>query len=157
MIQRKQTLFLLLAALLALSTWLFPIATYQTPGEVYKLMTHGFYTLDDVLVPDASPKVPFSIILSILGAALIFAIFMYGNRKRQMRFVRGTYLLILGAIAFMFISDNSIQAYLGTDAQVEHSYGLSFIMPLIALILTFLADRAIKADEELVRSMDRLR
>lgn len=147
----------MLAALLALSTWLFPIATYQTAGESYKLMTHGLYTHDDVPVPDASPKVPFSIILSIIGAALVVAIFMYSNRLRQMRFVRGTYLLILGVIAFMFISDNSIRSYLGTDAQVDHSYGLSFIMPLIALILTFMADRGIKADEALVRSMDRLR
>ena len=157
MIQRKQTLFLLLAALLVLSTWLFPIATYQTPGDVYDLMTYGLYTADGVKVPDADISVPFSIVLSVIGAALIFTIFMYSNRKRQMRVVRGTYMLMLAVIAFMFITDNSVQAYLGTDSQVEHHYGLSFVMPLIALILTFLADRGIQADEKLVRSMDRLR
>ncbi len=71
--------------------------------------------------------------------------------------MRGTYLLILATIAFMFITDNSVKAYLGPDGQVDHSYGLSFVMPIIALILTFLADRGITADEKLVRSMDRLR
>ncbi len=157
MIQRKQTLFLLLAALLVLSTWLFPIATYQTTGEVYELMTFGLYTADGVKVPDADVAVPFQIVLSLIGAALIFSIFMYSNRKRQMRFVRGMYILMLAVIAFMFITDNSVQAYLGTDSQVAHQYGLSFVMPVIALILTFLADRGIQADEKLVRSMDRLR
>ncbi len=157
MIQRKQTLFLLLAALLVLATWLAPIATYRTNAEVYELMTHGLYTADGVEVPDAGPRMPFSIVLSVLGAALFAAIFMYANRKRQMRFVRGTYLLMLAIIAFMFITDNSIQSYLGPDGRVDHSYGPSFIMPVIALILTFMADRGIKADEDLVRSMDRLR
>lgn len=157
MIQRKQTLFLLLAALLALSTWLFPIANYQSPGETYSLMTYGLYTTDGVKVPDVDAPVPFSIILTVLAAALIFSIFLYSNRKRQVRFVRGTYLLLLAVIAFMFITDNSVQAYLGTSTQVDHQYHLSFVMPLIAMILTFMADRGIQADEKLVRSMDRLR
>lgn len=160
MIQRKQTLFLLLAALLALCTWLFPIATYQSPGDVYELMTYGLYTADGVEVPDATPKMPFSIVLTILGLALFACIFMYSNRKRQIRFVRGTYLLVLAIIAFMFIADNSVQSYLrssGPSGLVDHQYGVSFIMPIIALILTFMADKAINSDEKLVRSMDRLR
>jgi hypothetical protein len=157
MIQRKQTLYLLLASLLALSTWLAPVATYQTPGDTYELMTYGLFTTDGVEMPDAGPRMPFSIVLTILGAALFAAIFMYSNRKRQMRFVRGTYLLILAIIAFMFITDNSVQSYLGPAGRLEHQYGISFILPVISLILTFMADRAIKADEALVRSMDRLR
>ncbi len=160
MIQRKQTLYLLLAALLALCTWLFPIATYQSPGDTYELMTHGFYTADGVDVPDVGARMPFSIVLTILGTALFASIFMYANRKRQIRFVRGTYLLMMAIIAFMFIADNSIQSYLrsnGPSGLVDHNYGVSFILPIIALILTFLADRGIKADDALVRSMDRLR
>ena len=53
MIQRKQTLFLLLAALLVLSTWLFPIASYQSTAEIYELMTYGLYTADGIKVKDA--------------------------------------------------------------------------------------------------------
>jgi hypothetical protein len=40
---------------------------------------------------------------------------------------------------------------------VKASYGLSFVLPIVALVLSFMAERAIKADEELVRSADRLR
>ena len=66
-------------------------------------------------------------------------------------------VLLLAVIAFMFITDNSVQAYLGTSTQIVHQYQLSFVLPLIAMILTFMADRGIQADEKLVRSMDRLR
>ncbi len=154
MIQRKQTLFLLLAALLVLSTWLFPIATYQSTAETYELMTYGLYTADGVKVTDADLKMPFSILLSLLALALVIAIFLYSNRPRQMRFVRGSYLLMLAIIAFMFITDNSVGAYL---EGAERTFGLSFVMPLVALVLTVMAERGIRADEKLVRSMDRLR
>jgi len=39
----------------------------------------------------------------------------------------------------------------------EHSYKLIIILPFIALILTGLAFRAIRRDEELIRSVDRIR
>ena len=97
---------------------------------------------------------PFSILLSLLALALVIAIFMYKNRPRQMRFVRGSYLLMLAIIAFMFITDNSVGAYL---EGAERTFGLSFVMPLVALVLTVMAERGIRADEKLVRSMDRLR
>ena len=154
MIQRKQTLFLLLAALLVLSTWLFPIASYRSTAEIYELMTYGLYTADGIKVKDADLKMPFSILLSLLVLALVIAIFMYKNRPRQMRFVRGSYLLMLAIIAFMFITDNSVGAYL---EGAERTFGLSFVMPLVALVLTVMAERGIRADEKLVRSMDRLR
>ncbi|MBK9764863.1 MAG: DUF4293 family protein [Flavobacteriales bacterium] len=41
-------------------------------------------------------------------------------------------------------------------ATINH-LGLSFYLPIVALVLAFLAERSIKADEDLVRSVDRLR
>ena len=74
-----------------------------------------------------------------------------------MRFVRGTYLLMLGVIAFLFITDNSMRAYLERSGEVVSSYGPSFFFPMVVLVLAFLAERGIRKDEELVRSVDRLR
>jgi hypothetical protein len=157
MLQRKQSLFLGLAALLCLATWLFPIATYTQADQGFSLRTSGLYTQDGIAVTDVDVKMPFHLVLTVLGAALVATVFMYGNRPRQMRFVRGTYLLMLGVIAFMFITDRSVTGYLSGAGAVQARYGLSFVMPIVALILTFMAERAIKADEALVRSMDRLR
>ena len=157
MIQRKQTLFLALAALLSFSTWLFPVSTYERSGETFIFMTKGILGPDGALLEDPVMQVPLHIILTILGAALGVSIFLYGNRPRQMRLVRGTYLITLMVIAFTFITDNSIRSYLSGAGAVEHRYGLSYFIPLLVLVLAFLAQRAIRADEELVKSMDRLR
>ena len=157
MLQRKQSLFLALAALLAFSTWLFPIATYQRAETTFELRTTGLFTSEGVEVVDVGLKMPFSIVLSLLGVALLVTVFLYKGRPRQMRFVRGTYLLMLGVIAYMFITDRSVTGYLEQGGAVITSYGLSFVLPIVALILAFLAERAIKTDEDLVRSADRLR
>lgn len=157
MIQRKQSLFLLLAALLALSTWFFPISTYQRGDAVFELRTTGLFAGDGVEVTDVELRIPFAPVMTVIGIALAACILLYGNRRRQMRFVRGTYMVVLAAIAFLFITDRSVQGYLEKGGAVQGSYGLSFVLPLIVLVLAFMAERSIKADEELVRSADRLR
>lgn len=157
MLQRKQSLFLLLAALLLASTWLFPIATYTRADSAFLLRSTGLFTAEGVPVSDVELKVPFHLVLSVLAAGMLVAIFLYGDRPRQMRFVRGTYLLMLAVIAFMFIVDRSVTSYLEQGGTVETHYGLTFVLPIVALVLAFLAERSIKADETLVRSMDRLR
>lgn len=157
MLQRKQSLFLLLAALLLGASWLFPIATYQRAGGGFELRTSGLFTAEGVPVTDVELKVPFQLVLSVLAVSMVVAIFLHSNRPRQMRIVRGTYLLLLAVIAFMFIVDRSVTGYLTQGGTVETHYGLTFVLPIVALVLAFLAERAIRADEELVRSMDRLR
>ncbi len=155
--QRKQSLFLSIAALLCLGTWLFPVTTYQRADGTFSLTTAGLFNAEGVAVTDVAVKVPFNIVLTVLGVALLVTVFLYRDRRRQMRFVRGTYLLLLGIIAFLFITDNSVKAYLEQGGAVISSYGASFFFPLVALILAVLAERSIKADEDLVRSADRLR
>jgi peptidoglycan/LPS O-acetylase OafA/YrhL len=108
-------------------------------------------------VSDVELKVPFHLVLSVLAAGMVVAIFLFRNRPRQMRFVRGTYLLLLAVIAFQFIVDRSVTGYLAQGGTVKTQYGITFVLPIAALVLAFLAERAIRADEELVRSMDRLR
>lgn len=157
MIQRKQTLLLALAALLSFSTWLFPVGTYERGAETYVFLTSGLVGPDGEVMEDPAMKVPFHIILTVLGGALTVSIFLYSNRARQMRLVRGTYLITLAVIAFTFITDNSIRSFLSGSGSFEHRYGLSYFIPLVVLVLAFLAQRAIKADEDLVKSMDRLR
>lgn len=157
MLQRKQSLFLLIGALLAFATWLFPIASFEGADGIHRLWTTGLFDPEGVENTLASPVLPFSVLHTILGAALVLSIFFYGNRKRQMRVVRGTYLLILAVVAFQYITRNSVLAYLAQDGAVQNWYGLSFYLPLVVLVLAFLAERAIKADDELVRSADRLR
>lgn len=155
--QRKQTIFLLLASLLALGTWAFPVAVYDRGQDHFTFRTDGLYDGSGGIVEEVGVKVPFHIVLTVVGVALLGCILLFRNRARQVRFVRGTYLVTLAAIAYLFITDNSIQAYLESGGTVVGNYGASFFFPLGTLILSFLAERAIRADEDLVRSADRLR
>jgi len=155
--QRKQTVFLVLAGLLCFATWLFPVATYERAQDSFTFRTSGLWTATGTELTDVAMKVPFHIILSLLGAALLFSGFLYGNRPRQIRFVRGTYVLMLGVIAFLFVTDNSLRAYLQQGGTVISHYGASFYFPLAVIVLAVLAERSIRADEALVKSVDRLR
>jgi len=155
--QRKQSLFLFLAAVLAFSTWLFPVATYERAKEAFVFRTTGLFSGDGIELTDVGMKIPVGIVITVVGVALLGIIFLFKDRLRQIRFLRGTYLLTLGVIAFLFITDTSFQGYLEQGGEVVSIYGISFFAPVLMLILTLLAERAIRADEALVRSADRLR
>ena len=155
--QRKQTVFLALAALATLATWLFPVRTFQVGEQPVQFMTYGIYLSPGVKMADAALPVPFHILFSVMAAVLIVAIFLYKNRPRQIRVVRSAWLIILGLGVFQFVSGNSIRAYLEQGGRVESSYGISFFIPLLVMALAILAERGVRADEKLVRSMDRLR
>jgi len=95
-------------------------------------------------------------VLAILSAG--FSIFMYGNRTRQLKFVRGAIVIHLVEILCLVFSVNRIQEF--ADKAFDISYQsplIGFFLPAIAMVLCYLAQKAIKKDEELIRSMDRIR
>lgn len=159
MLQRKQTLFLAIAALCGALTFLFPVDTF-TRGlgqQSFVFRTYGVFTADGTPWADASLKVPFAVLIGVLSALLVVLIFLYRNRPRQLRMTRMAALLLIAVQAFLFITDNSIRAYLEQGGRVERSYGLSFFLPLLMIVLVLMAANGIKKDEELIKSMDRLR
>lgn len=157
MLQRKQTVFLLLAVLCGALTFAFPVASYVRGEQVFEFRTTGLTLADGTAVPDASPKVPFAIVIGLCMAVLMAAVFFFRKRLRQMRLVRSAYLVILAVIAFLFITDHSIVSYLGQGGTVTTNYGASAFLPIAMLVCAFLAERYIRKDEALIKSMDRLR
>ena len=145
MIQRKQTLFLLLALALTVLCLCLPLGHY----------THGMTdagTLYNLWISATDGKHDFSVwalfaILLITCPITICAIFGYRNRIVQSRFCMFNMLLILG----WYIVFTVIVA--GKDTKLS----VSTILPVVALILNFMAHKAIIADEKLVRDADRIR
>ena len=93
----------------------------------------------------------------LLGLGISFlalvSIFVYKNRKQQMKLCRIGALLTLAEIVFIVIS------YVNTKeiAQSEPNFGyVIFILPISTLCF-LLAAKAIKKDEDLVKSVDRIR
>jgi hypothetical protein len=135
LIQRIQSLYLLLAVILNIAVFFTPVYRHAVNDPV-AWIGWGFAS---------------SLTLTFLLAAA--AIFLYKNRILQLRMVKlGTYIqiVVLGFTAGILFSLGGFGTFLWKEV-------LSSGLVVLGLILFWLAGRAIKKDEELVKSMDRIR
>jgi hypothetical protein len=154
MIQRIQSLYLLLAAALMALTLCLPIAMFTVAsGEVFTLSA---FSLSSAL--QSQSTLWMGILLSLAAALPLVTIFLFKNRMLQVRLCAVEIVVLLGCIAFMAIYFWLSGANALEDAVVLHrQFGWAAIMPIVALVFTALAARATFKDEVLVRSLDRIR
>ena len=159
MIQRKQSVFLLLAAICMGLTFAVPQAEYSVKpdGRHFEFRSDALYNGLGVRVTDFDLNVPFNWLYGVITASLLGVIFVYAYRPRQRRIVRGVVLVILGGFVGQVFVHQSLASYLGTSVSVNYSLLPGFFLPLAAVLFCWLAERGIRADENLVKSMDRLR
>ena len=138
MIQRRQTLWLLLATITAVLSFMFPFVTGK---EAIKNMQA------DKVIDAASDF----FLLVLTGGAIILStvtIFLFKDRKMQIR------LCLLG----LFLSVVIIVRYIMLMNKLTNTtLALYAILPFIFLASYFLAFRDIRKDEKLVKSLDKLR
>ncbi|HET8858324.1 DUF4293 domain-containing protein [Marivirga sp.] len=160
MIQRIQTIFLLIAGLAML---IFLIAPIWQKGNANTDATYTLTALylETISAPEEGAKneyMPY-VIPGILGflsvCASFIAIGLYKNRMRQIMLTTLNSLLIGTALGLSAYWSTQAEADLLPGIQGTYSYGL--FLPAIAIIFNSLAARFIRKDERLVRSMDRLR
>ncbi|WP_430810101.1 MULTISPECIES: DUF4293 domain-containing protein [unclassified Carboxylicivirga] len=151
MIQRIQTIYLLLSGLLMASLFFLPFAHIETEAkEIYNFIYRGLENSGgEMLVPTLA----LAILLTVATIISFLTILMYKNRVLQIRLCGINMALLLGSTGMIY--------YLGTQLIDEvsgvMSYKLTTAFPLVALILTFMALRAIAKDIALLKSMDRIR
>ena len=153
MLQRIQSIYLLIAGVLLGTQTLFPFARVENAtGEALATMPVGNVFLDGLLNFGDSEIARG---IAYIGAAFcILAIFRYKHRLRQMVSVWVCIvaaLVVLGFMAYLGLRD---KAALGS---ATISPDLGGLFPLAAIVFLFLALRGIRKDENTVRSMDRLR
>jgi len=143
MIQRIQTVYLLLTSIIS-GVLIFVF-------NLWKSLEKNVFALD-LLNSDSSllKVVP---ILFLVSAILAFvAIFLFKNRKLQFVIGRLTILInliLLGLLIYVSLT-------LPGEAAVSEK-GIGMFVPILAVLLLVLANKAIKKDEDLVKSVDRLR
>jgi hypothetical protein len=140
MIQRIQSLWLLLAAASTIATFKFSFFSGNRLNQATNTKEWvEFVATNNTIV----------LILTVLVAvAALVAIFMFKDRKRQMLIGIATGI---ASIALLFVYLNEEQKF--TEARVDLSSIVHFAIPL----LIGLAIRAIYRDEKLVKSADRIR
>ena len=135
MIQRPQTLYLAVAAILNLTVFFTP--------------------LYEVAMADPAIWIGYGFAGTLTAAMLtaVISIFQYTDRKVQLNWVKtGTYIQITG-LAFgagILFSLGGFGTFLWEEA-------IALLLILAGLMAYWLAGRSIKKDQELVKSMDRIR
>ncbi len=154
MIQRIQTIYLLLAAVLTACTTFLSLGTFTTGTEEFTLQAFGLKNADGATV---QPTAYMGILLVLALAVAVVTIFLYKRRMLQIRICVVEMILLAGSQAMTVIYYYlSCRVFSSVEFQA-HSLKLPLVFPAIALIFTFLAARAIFRDEILVRSVDRIR
>ncbi|SNR46754.1 protein of unknown function [Lutibacter agarilyticus] len=144
MIQRIQTLYLLIATLLS-SALVFVLNLWVDDAGVEFFAMDAFVT-DNVLLKTMS------VLFFVSAAWTLIAIFKYKNRKLQ--FVLGRLSVLINFILLgilVYFTQN-----LSGEINVSEK-GIGLLIPVFTIVLVVLANKAIKKDEELVKSVDRLR
>lgn len=147
MIQRIQTVYMLLSAILIGLLFTMPFAEIAQEGQLYLFDIRGIVYQDKVTENGMA-------IAGLIGIILILhvvALFMYKKRVLQIRLLVLSILLDIGLFGMFFF----FTYYTFDDADI--SFKIAVVFPIIAIILDYLAIRGIGKDEALIRSLDRIR
>lgn len=93
--------------------------------------------------------------IALFGATVLLAIVsIFSYKKRQNQFVVNRLNMILNFIIIGLLVYHSLT--LSGEAQVSVK-GIGMLLPIFSIVFLALANRAIKRDEDLVKSVDRIR
>lgn len=151
MIQRIQSVYLLLVTILLVATAFMPIGQFVGTDNI---TTHVFKPLG-VTMADGTFQSTWGLFGILILSAVIAccSIFLYRNRMLQIRMtIFGSILLVgfyIAFLVFMFV--------LKDDLQASFHLKWALCLPVICIILNYLSFRAIYSDEVMVRAADRLR
>lgn len=160
MIQRVQTIFLFLVVVSMGITIGSPIweqiISGTDSGESWKLTAFSLINLDPEGVEiQSSSKWYIATLAAFAGLLALISIFQYKSRAKQMMLNMINSLLMVGLVATVFLTTNGINQEIASE--VAGSYQLGFWAILVAMVCNMLANRFIRKDEALVRSVDRIR
>lgn len=141
MIQRIQSIWLLIVALIAFATYTLGIYI----GKLADGSSRTFLLADNFLL---------TILIIMLGVLALVCIFLFKNRKLQFRL---SVLGVILSIAFLFIEYLKVEQFKKSNNTIQGSYQLGAFLPVLMIVFFFLAAKGIYKDEKLVKSLDRLR
>lgn len=150
MIQRIQSLYLLIVVILNSLLFILPLNEMNTNNGILKLSILGLSNSKTGQYTELFPLLALTIIIILIA---LFTIFLYKNRKIQMRL--SLYNSVLGlSLSFLAIYYAS---QIANSNQTSLGFSVGLLIPIIGSIISFLAFKAIQKDDKLVKSIDRIR
>lgn len=144
MIQRIQSLYLLVSSLIS-GGFIF-LLSFWTDNDSNTIKILDTLNSDSILIK--------TIGISFFASALLslYTIFVFKDRKKQFVLGRVNILInfyLLGVLLFQSLN-------VPGEISVSEN-GIGIFTPILVVILLVMANKAIKKDEDLVKSVDRLR
>ena len=137
MLQRVQTIYLIIAFIsAAVLPYVIPLWTLNTGKEFYFMHNLVYVTL-----------------FGLSTSLSIISIISY--KKRQLQFVLGRLNIILNLILLGLFVYRSLN--ISGEIPAVSEKGIGMFLPILSIVMLVLANKAIKKDEDLVKSVDRLR
>lgn len=144
MLQRIQTLYLLAVVGFMTALCFVPMASYMADGVEGRLVAFDFWWVGSLFA--LSALLPFVVI------------WLFRNRMLQVRLLCAELVVLVGTQAFAaWYAVGFTKQVEAAGTIVATSIKTPTFFPIVAIILTLLAIRAIVKDEHLVRSLDRIR
>ena len=147
MIQRKQTVFLLLAFILTVVCM-----ASQVGSLVGEASSYDVYNLWIVADDGNRSLATWPMFATLMLSALLslVTVFLYAKRKLQAQLcMLHMLLLVLWYVLLAVLPSSSVGGSLVLDWPA--------VLPAVAIILSFMARKGVLSDERLVRSLDRIR
>jgi hypothetical protein len=165
MLQRIQSVYLALVVAISVTLYFMPLAvvlsnTGPANTQVADMLSvrqftkssHEAFGVENYQEKMSTPWL--MITLNFLsGAIALYAISLFKNRKRQLLCCRINLIIICLFTGIVFWMEEQVKS--NTGGKITYLFGT--YLPIIQLILVYMAERSIRKDDELVKSADRLR
>jgi hypothetical protein len=155
MLQRIQSVYLLLAALAIYALFLFPLVhSVYVDGKPVTIMVTGIFQDAGGQAAHTQFFRALTAVTAVIGLIPLVIIFLFKNRKQQVALSYGFILVLFG---FSFWLAKTVESIIG-DVQIDtHNGGIGILLSTASILFMILAIKAINRDEKLVKSADRLR
>lgn len=155
MIQRIQSLYLLVVVVLSTITLFSPVAGLQqeSTAMIYELNFRGLFALEEgghIFVANTWVMTAISVLIPLIA---FITLFLFKKRMLQIRLTIFNLVLMAGYYGLLFIY---LWQY-GKSLEAKLFLEVVSAFPLVNIVLSVLALRAIGKDEALIKSLNRLR
>ncbi len=159
MIQRVQSLFLLGVAFSLAASLFFPIWEKQDTNNGSGVILEAFYaethSVGQPVTREYFPTAILAIVALVAISLAVIEIFQFRNRLNQIKLGAVNSLVMAGFLGIAIYFTFRLEEMVPVPGEGTYEFGL--YLPAIALICNLLANRYIRKDDSLVRSVDRIR
>lgn len=155
MLQRRQSIYLLLASLSIFALYIFPMVhDVNVDGKSLTIWVTGVSQEQSGVLIQTQTFLALTIVTAAIGLLPLYVVLQYKNRQAQIAYCYSTMLVIIG---FSFWMEKTVTSVTNGASIAISNFGIGVLLSSISLIFLVGAIRGIRRDDKLVKSADRLR